>query len=245
MESPTSWAEREQERPLLRVLVVDDSTSTRVLVARTLASHGFVVDYAADAGQARRRLASAQPDVIVLDIELPGPNGLDLLREIVSSYETPVILLTGRDADDDCVRGLECGAEDCVVKPFYPRELAARVRRVAARRPAAAARPAATPARLSFDRLTIDMITREVTIDGELIDLTSRELDLLAHLAATPRKAFSREELLVDVWRSSSARQRRSTVTEHIRRLRQKIEDDPQHPRWLKTVRVGAYRFEP
>jgi DNA-binding response OmpR family regulator len=98
---------------------------------------------------------------------------------------------------------------------------------------------------MSFGRLVIDTVTREVTVDGRLVDLTSRELDLLAHLAATPRKAFSRDELLADVWRSSAERQSKSTVTEHVRRLRQKIEDDPQHPRWLKTVRVGAYRFEP
>jgi DNA-binding response OmpR family regulator len=237
--------ERERARPILRVLIVDDSASTRLLVARTLTSHGFVVADAADAGQARDRMARERPDVVVLDIQLPDASGLDLLREIVDTSETPVILLTGQDTEEDCVLGLEYGAEDCVTKPFYPRELAARVRRVAARRPAPSERRAPAPARMAFDRLVIDTVTREVTVDGRLIDLTSRELDLLAHLAATPRKAFSRDELLADVWRSSAERQSKSTVTEHVRRLRQKIEDDPQHPRWLKTVRVGAYRFEP
>ena len=229
---------------MLRVLVVDDSESTRRLVARTLATHGFVVDDAADRDEARRQLVKEPPDVIVLDMELPDANGFELLQEIVRSSSIPVILLTRRGEDEDRVRGLELGADDCVVKPFYPRELAVRIRRAAARRPRTD-RPDQGPDRLEFGRLVIDTTTREVTIDGEPVDLRSREFDLLTHLASTPRKAFSRVELLADVWHSSPDWQSQSTVTEHVHRLRQKIEDDPQHPRWLKTVRGGGYRFEP
>ena len=232
-------------RPQLRVLVVDDSESTRRLVARTLATHGFVVDDAANVVDARRRLADEPPDVVVLDMELPDTNGLDLLHEIVTSSAIPVILLTGRGDEEDRVTGLEAGAEDCVVKPFYPRELAARVRRVAARRPIETVRPTSTAGRMDFGGLIIDTVTREVTVDGAKVDVRSREFDLLVHLATTPRKAFSRVELLADVWHSSPDWQTQSTVTEHVHRLRQKIEADPQHPRWLKTVRGGGYRFEP
>jgi two-component system response regulator ResD len=162
----------------LRVLVVDDSEPIRRLVARALASESFVVDEAADGHQARQRLDAEHPDVVVLDVELPDTSGFDLLREILATTDIPVVMLSSRREEFDRVLGLEMGAEDYVVKPFLPRELAARVRRAARRRPAASA------ARLEFPGLTIDPATREVLVEGQAVELTGREFDLLTHLAA-------------------------------------------------------------
>ena len=227
------------------MLVVDDAEPTRLLVARALAAEGFIVDRAADAREARSYLTNTPPDVVVLDVELPDASGFDLLREITQSSGIPVVLLTGRGREADRVHGLEQGAEDYVVKPFFPRELAARVRRAAGRPRTATHDHVPGPTRLVFDSLSIDIVTREVAIDARLVDFTSREFDLLAHLAGTPRKVFSRDELLASVWHSSPEWQSPKTVTEHVRRIRQKIEADPRRPRWIRTVSGAGYRFEP
>jgi len=138
------------------------------------------------------------------------------------------------------VAGLELGADDYVVKPFSPRELVARVRSVLRR-----TRPLGIATPVEFGPLRIDPAAREASVDGELVDLTAREFDLLAFLAATPRRVYSRAELLDHVWDSSPEWQDPATVTVHMRRIRQKLEDDPQNPRWLKTVWGVGYRFEP
>jgi DNA-binding response OmpR family regulator len=223
----------------LLVLVVDDAEPTRRLVARALTSEGFVVDEAADGHQARQRLDAQPPDVVVLDVELPDTSGFELLREILATTAIPVVMLSARHEELDRVLGLEMGAEDYVVKPFLPRELAARVRRAARRRPVTSA------ARLEFPGLAIDPATREVLVEGRAVELTGREFDLLAHLAAAPRRVFSRHELLVQVWHSSADWQNPKTVTEHVRRVRHKIEADPTRPRWIKTVGSAGYRFDP
>lgn len=222
----------------LRVLVVEDVEPTRLLIVRTLESEGFLVEEAPDLRRAEKRLRSARPDVVVLDVELPDGSGFDLLREITGGIDVPVVMLTTRDAEVDRVLGLELGAEDYMVKPFFPRELTVRVRR-------AARRGRASSARFEFPGLTIDLATHDVLVDGRPVTLTGREFDLLAHLAAAPRKVFSREDLLREVWQSSGEWQTVKTVTEHVRRIRSKIEADPHNPRRITTVARAGYRFEP
>lgn len=222
----------------LRALVVEDVEPTRLLIVRALESEGFLVDDAPDLRRAEECLRSVRPDVVVLDVELPDGSGFDLLRAITGGVDVPVVMLTTRNAEVDRVLGLELGAEDYVVKPFFPRELTVRVRR-------AALRGRALSSRLEFPGLTIDLATHDVVVEERPVTLTSREFDLLAHLAAAPRKVFSREDLLRDVWRSSGEWQTVKTVTEHVRRIRSKIEVDPHHPRRITTVARAGYRFEP
>jgi DNA-binding response OmpR family regulator len=172
---------------------------------------------------------------------LPEIDGFSLLAEVRKKTDVPVILLTARTEEPDRVLGLELGADDYVVKPFSPRELAARVRTVLRR--AQTSRSVAE--RLQFDGLTIDGATREVTVDGRTVDLTPREFELLAYLAASPRQVFSRAQILEQVWDSSDEWQDPSTVTVHVRRIRQKIEENPNTPRYVCTVWGVGYRFEP
>jgi DNA-binding response OmpR family regulator len=223
-----------------RVLVVDDEPRVREVVARYLLRDGYEVEVAADGEDARRSLANFMPDLVVLDVMLPAKSGLDVLRDIRRDGELPVILLTARAEEADRVAGLELGADDYVVKPFSPRELTARVRSVLRR-----ATPQPVKGRLAYCGLTIDMASREVSVDGIEVELTAREFDLLAFLASSPRQVFSRGQLLEQVWDSSTDWQDPATVTVHVRRLRQKIEADPQNPRWVTTVWGVGYRFEP
>jgi two-component system phosphate regulon response regulator PhoB len=226
-------------RPL-RVLVVEDAAPMRALVADALGRPDFTVDEASGIAEARAHIAAWPPDVVLLDLGLEAGDGLDLLRELGPSGHLPVVVLSSRGDEIDRVLGLELGAEDYVVNPFYPRELAARLRRVARRRGSAP-----TPTRHEVGGLVVDRGSREAWLDGRLVALTDREFDLLAHLAGSPRRVFSRDELLRDVWRSSREWQSRKTVTEHVRRLRQKIERDPARPRWIVTVGTSGYRLEP
>jgi DNA-binding response OmpR family regulator len=171
---------------------------------------------------------------------LPGTDGLELCRWIRSRSRLPVIMLTARGEESDRIVGLELGADDYVTKPFSPRELAARVRTVLRR-----AEPnVAADERLSYDALAIDSSTREVIRGNEPLRLTAREFDLLWFLASHPRRVFSREQLMRRVWGYSAALDT-GTVTVHMRRLREKIEDDPSHPRHLETVWGVGYRFAP
>ncbi|MEA3503249.1 MAG: response regulator transcription factor, partial [Actinomycetota bacterium] len=162
--------------------------------------------------------------------------------ELRKHADIPVILLTARTEEVDRVLGLELGADDYVVKPFSPRELAARVRTVLRR--AARAEPTVAETVISFDGLEVDGRSREVRVDGDLVDLTAKEFDLLAFLASSPRQVFSRGQLLEQVWDSSTEWQDASTVTVHIRRVRRKIERNPDEPRWISTVWGVGYRFE-
>jgi len=222
-----------------RVLVVDDEATVRDVVARYLERDGMVVDQAIDGAEALAAL-ERHPDLVVLDIMIPGVSGLDILREIRSTVETPVILLTARSDETDRVVGLELGADDYVVKPFSPRELAARVRSVLRR-----SRIRPSQGRLAFEGLIIDTAAREVFVAGAVVHVRPREFDLLAFLAASPRQVFSRAQILERVWDSHDGYQDLSTVTVHVRRLRNKIEGDPLHPRWIVTVWGIGYRFEP
>ncbi|MDJ0961719.1 MAG: response regulator transcription factor [Acidimicrobiia bacterium] len=223
-----------------RVLVVDDEPMVREVVVAYLEREGFAVIEAADGRTALDLINSTHPDLVVLDVMLPQLDGFSVLTEVRKAIDVPVILLTARTEETDRVLGLELGADDYVVKPFSPRELAARVRSVLRR-----TRQSPAPSLLEFDGLTIEGATREVRLDGEAIELTPKEFDLLAFLAASPRQVFSRGQLLEQVWDSSPDYQDPSTVTVHVRRLRQKIEADPDAPRWIATVWGVGYRFEP
>ena len=221
-----------------RVLVVDDEPTVREVVVQYLQRDGFVVRELGDSHDVLAVVESFVPDLIVLDGMLPYRSGLDVLRDL--GQRIPVILLTARVDESDRVLGLELGADDYVVKPFSPRELVARVRSVLRR----SAAPAGTSV-FDFDGLRIDTASREVCAGDRQISLTAKEFDLLAYLAAHPRQVFSRAQLLVSVWDSSADYQDPATVTVHVRRLRNKIESDPEQPRWITTVWGVGYRFEP
>ena len=201
---------------------------------------GYAVDEAADGPSAIERVRGNPPDLVLLDVMMPGQDGLDVLARLRQTDDVPVILLTAKDDEADRVVGLRLGADDYVGKPFSPAEVAARIDTVLRR-----ARSPRGTARLHFDGLDIDLASREVIVRGELVEMPAREFELLVFLASAPRQAFSREDLLGAVWGSSADRQQPSTVTEHVRRLRQKVEVDPDRPRWLRTVRGVGYRFDP
>jgi len=220
------------------VLVVDDEPIVREVVVRYLEREGFRTLEAGDGQSARELVESGAPNLVVLDVMLPGTDGLTLCRWIRSRSDLPVIMLTARGEEADRIVGLELGADDYVTKPFSPRELAARVRTVLRR-----AEPATTRAeRLSFDGLELDAGTRDVHRDGRTLRLTAKEFDLLWFLASHPRRVFSREQLMSRVWGYESELDT-GTVTVHVRRLREKIEPDPSRPRYLETVWGVGYRF--
>jgi len=222
------------------VLVVDDEPIVREVVVRYLHVAGYRTLEAGDGDLARTLIERERPNLVVLDLMLPGTDGLSLCRWIRSSSDVPIIMLTARGEEVDRIVGLELGADDYVTKPFSPRELAARVSTVLRR-----ARPTqATDAQLAFDDLELDGATREVRRGGEPAALTAKEFDLLWFLGSHPRRVFSRAQLMDAVWGYSAAVDT-GTVTVHIRRLREKIEDDPSHPRRLETVWGVGYRFCP
>ena len=233
-----------------QILVVDDDERVRTLLSWQLEAEGYSVRSAADGADALDRIVRDRPDLMILDLSLPGVGGLDVLRQVRQQDEPagiaplPVIILSGRSGETDRIVGLDFGADDYLVKPFSPGELAARVRSVLRR----AAPPGGTgpgPARDGGRRdLRIDEAAREVFVREQLVDLTAREYDLLAFLARHPRQVFTRAQLLRSVWDSEAAWQSEATVTEHVHRLRAKLEDDPAQPRWLRTVRGVGYRME-
>jgi DNA-binding response OmpR family regulator len=222
------------------VLVVEDEPTVRDVVVRYLRRDGYDALEATDLEEARAVLNRHSPSLVVLDLMLPGGDGLELCREIRARSELPVIMLTARAEEADRIVGLELGADDYVTKPFSPRELAARVRTVLRRSTPAAQRTD----RLIFGDLEIDAPTREVAVDGKPIHLTAKEFDLLALLTRHPRRVFSRRQLMGAVWGYEAAFDT-GTVTVHVRRLREKIERDPARPRWVETVWGIGYRFRP
>jgi DNA-binding response OmpR family regulator len=227
-----------------RILVVDDEPSISEVVALYLRRDGFEVDVAADGSQALALIAQRRPDLLILDLMLPGVDGLAITRQVRSGASLPIIMLTARGEEIDRVLGLELGADDYVTKPFSPRELVARVKAVLRRvqPPADDQRDPAT-APLTVGALRIDPAARSVTLDGNVLNLTAREFDLLHFLARRPGQVFTREQLLDQVWGYTFASDM-STVTVHIRRLREKIEDDSTTPRRLLTVWGVGYKFE-
>jgi DNA-binding response OmpR family regulator len=222
------------------VLVVDDEPIVRDVVVRYLQRDGYETLVAGDGDTARTLIEQTPPELVVLDVMLPGTDGLALCKWIRARGDLPVIMLTARGDEADRIVGLELGADDYVTKPFSPRELAVRVQTVLRR-----AAPAATTAeRLAFDGLSIDPATREVELDGAALRLTAKEFDLLFFLASNPRRVFSRDQLMGRVWGYEAAVDT-GTVTVHVRRLRSKIERDPSAPQRLETVWGVGYRFVP
>lgn len=226
--------------PVATVLVVDDEPIVRQVVVRYLEREGYATLEADDGDGARALVERATPDLVVLDVMLPGTDGLELCRWIRSRSELPVIMLTARGEEADRIVGLELGADDYVTKPFSPRELAARVRTVL-RRTRAGSLPTE---RLSFGDVELDADTREVRKAGHEVRLTAKEFDLLWFLASHPKRVFARDQLMSRVWGYEAALDT-GTVTVHVRRLREKIEEDPSQPQHLQTVWGVGYRIVP
>jgi two-component system response regulator ResD len=222
------------------ILVVDDEAVVRDVVVRYLRRDGFATLEAGNGDDARALIEMQEPSLVVLDVMLPGSDGLELCRWIRARSELPVILLTARVDEADRIVGLELGADDYVTKPFSPRELAARVRTVL-RRAGNSNEPRAV---IESGDLRLDGGGRQATRNGEPLTLTLKEFDLLWFLASHPRLVFSRETLMDRVWGYQAAFDT-GTVTVHVRRLREKIEVDPTHPRHLQTVWGVGYRFDP
>ncbi len=220
------------------VLVVDDEPMVREVLERYLTAEGFSVGVAADGEEAIARFDERTPDLVLLDLMLPRVDGYEVFRRIRERASTPVIMLTARGEETDRIVGLDLGADDYVTKPFSPREVVARVRAVLRR-----SATADDGGPLRRGDLEIDAERREVRLRGALVKLTRKEFDLLYHLASRPGVALSRTQLLEDVWDFAWDGDS-STVTVHIRRLRQKIEDDPSAPRRIVTVWGVGYRFE-
>ncbi|SHM57320.1 DNA-binding response regulator, OmpR family, contains REC and winged-helix (wHTH) domain [Actinacidiphila paucisporea] len=225
--------------PRRRILVVDDDPTVAEVVAGYLDRAGFAVDRAADGPTAVARAAAARPDLVVLDLMLPGMDGLEVCRVIREDGPLPVVMLTARGDEDDRILGLEVGADDYVTKPFSPRELVLRVESVLRR---AGAAPPPGPW-LRSGTLALDPAARRALRDGEELPLTIREFDLLAFFLRHPGRVLGREELMRRVWGWEFGDL--STVTVHVRRLREKIEDDPARPRLISTVWGVGYRFDP
>jgi two-component system response regulator ResD len=225
-----------------KVLVVDDEPTIGDVVSRYLQRAGYETQVADTGAQALEQAAADRPDVVVLDLMLPDIDGLEVMRRLrlQDRSRTAIILLTARGEESDRVIGLRLGADDYVVKPFSPAELVARVDAMLRRLDPS---PAAE-APLRFDQLEIDPAARKVKLDGNEIELTAREFELLLFLARHPGQAFTREQLMDHVWQYSFYIDT-STVTVHVRRLRAKLEPDPAQPRFIQTVWGYGYRFAP
>ena len=225
---------------MARVLVVDDDHTVREVVVSYLRAHRHEVVEASDGETALRLVRDEPADLVVLDLMLPGIDGLEVCRRLREHRDVPVIMLTALGAEEDRVAGLEQGADDYVAKPFSPRELALRVDSVLRR---TGESRDAVPAVLTDGNLVLDGPRHTVSVDGGPVVLTAREFDLLRFLLTHPGRAFSRDDLLQHVWGWSFGD--RSTVTVHVRRLREKVERDPTRPERLMTVWGVGYRWEP
>ncbi|MFC7910792.1 response regulator [Streptomyces nigra] len=220
-----------------RVLVVDDDPTVAEIVSGYLDRAGYVVDRAGDGPAALAAAAARRPDLVVLDLMLPGMDGLEVCRRMRGQGPVPVIMLTARGDEDDRILGLEVGADDYVTKPFSPRELVLRVESVLRR-----SRPAQPSGILRAGGLTVDPAARRATKDGAELALTIREFDLLTFFLRHQGRVFGREDLMREVWGWDFGDL--STVTVHVRRLRGKVEDDPARPRLIQTVWGVGYRFD-
>ncbi|WP_246460731.1 response regulator transcription factor [Streptomyces himalayensis] len=223
-----------------RVLVVEDDPTVAEVVSGYLDRAGYEVDQVGDGPTALTRAATHWPDLVVLDLMLPGMDGLEVCRRLRARGPVPVIMLTARGDEDDRILGLEVGADDYVTKPFSPRELVLRVESVLRR-----SRPARAGMRTTLRAagLTVDPAARHATKNGAELALTLREFDLLAFFLGHPGRAYGREDLMREVWGWDFGDL--STVTVHVRRLRGKVEDDPARPRLIQTVWGVGYRFDP
>ncbi len=225
------------------VLVVDDEPTVREVVSRYLELGGYRVAEAGDGPAALRAATAMLPDLVVLDLMLPGMDGIEVCRRLRAAAPTPIVMLTAKGHEADRIVGLELGADDYVVKPFSPRELVARVRSVLRRTHGVASDPVAST-RVWVGDLMIDPATRDVEVAGRKVSLTAREFELLLFFARHPRQVFTRGQLLQRVWEYTWLGDT-STVTVHIRRLREKVEENPSEPLRVQTVYGVGYRFVP
>ena len=223
------------------ILIVDDEETIREVVRRYLEREGFSVLEAANGFEALDAIRTTPPDLIVLDLMLPGLDGLSLTQHIRQDWHIPIIMLTAKGEASDRIRGLDMGADDYIAKPFSPQEVVSRVRAVLRRSSGEPAQISGGP--LKFQNLRIDPISHTVILKGQPITLTAKEFDLLYYFASHPRQVFSRTQLLDKVWNDELYTDP-STVTVHIRRLREKIECDPGNPQYLRTVWGVGYKFE-
>lgn len=228
------------------LLVVDDDREIRSLVSQFLTRHGYRVSTARDGAEMLRAMEAARIDLIVLDIMMPGEDGLSLCRRLRAGGQTPIIMLTAMGDDTDRIVGLEMGADDYLAKPFNPRELLARIKAVLRRAGQSRQGPEEGAARaLEFEGWTLDLARRELRAPGDvLVDLSAGEFDLLAAFAEHPRRVLSRDQLL-DLARGRAAAPFDRSIDVQVSRLRRKIEADPKDPVFIKTVRSGGYLFTP
>jgi DNA-binding response OmpR family regulator len=227
-----------------RILVVEDDPTVADVVVRYLERDGHLVDAVADGRLALARAAARMPDLVVLDLMLPGLDGVEVCRRLRARAPVPIIMLSAKREEGERVLGLELGADDYVTKPFSPRELSARVRSVLRRTQAALTPPVEVePASLTVGPLHVDLAAREARLEGRMLSLTPLEFDLLAFLARHPRQVFRREELLERVWGYRFGDT--ATVTVHVRRLREKLEPEAANPTFVQTVWGVGYRLDP
>ncbi len=222
------------------ILVVDDETTIREVVRRYLERDGFKVREAADGYAVLDAIEAQRPDLIVLDLMLPGIDGLTLTREIRLTHRIPIIMLTAKSELRDRLRGLDLGADDYIVKPFSPQEVVSRVHAVLRRVDEKSFQPGEP---LEFERLCLDPNARQLLVEGKNVSLTAKEFDLLWLFASHRGRVFTRAQLLENVWGVDFYGDA-STVTVHIRRLREKIESDPSEPQHIQTVWGVGYKFE-
>ena len=228
--------------PPARIVVLDDDLTLADVVGRYLVRDGHQIECVRDGFEALRRIEATPPDLVILDLMLPGIDGLEVCRRLRARWPIPVVMLTALGEEIDKIAGFETGADDYITKPFSPRELTLRVRSVLRRARGGSLKGAPSLGVIDHGRLTVDLGAHEARLGTELIALTSREYDLLTFLMQHPRQAYSREELLARVWNWSFGDT--STVTVHVRRLREKIEQDPTLPRRIVTVWGVGYRYE-
>ncbi len=226
----------------IRVLVVDDEESLVELVTRYLEREGFEVHAAYDGDSALERARAVEPDVIVLDLMLPGTDGVEVARQIRTFSDAYILMLTARTEEIDRIVGLSVGADDYVTKPFSSRELVARIQAMLRRPRTGRASSGVQPGARRFGHLTIDPDAREVWVDGDPVELTKLEFDLLDSLSSEPNVVFSKQRLLDTVWGSASYRDEH-VVAVHVANLRRKLGDGAEGSRYIRTIRGVGYRM--
>jgi two-component system alkaline phosphatase synthesis response regulator PhoP len=234
-------AEDNARRPMTKVLLVDDEPNLVDLVKGYLDREGYQVFVATDGPNAVDRARYVRPDLVVLDLMLPGFDGLEVCRRLRQFTDAYVLMLTARGEEIDRIVGLEVGADDYLTKPFSPRELVARIKAMLRRPRQPSSSQPETPPVHRFGELAIDEARHEVTLRGAVVQLTAREFALLAELASQPGRVFTRSQLLEHVWGTEYYDEH--VVDVHVANLRHKLEDDPSHPRFVETVRGVGYRF--
>lgn len=240
----TGAAAQAAKAPQRRVLIVDDEANIREVLGQYLQIEGFVIMQAADGLEALRLAQSTPPDLVILDVMLPGIDGLEVCRRLRTTSAVPILMLTARSDELDKLEGFRVGTDDYVTKPFSPREVVMRVQAIMRRLEATGLPAMVLDGTLHLGALVIRPQLRQVERDGIQLDLTTKEFDLLHFLATHPRQVFTRQQLLDHVWDYDYFGDA-STVTVHIRRLREKVEPDATRPRYIKTVWGVGYKFEP